>query len=104
MSGNPNGIKNNSAPSPDVGVDGMQRAAVLPDEQEAEGRPEPNSPLAEGGMTGTGADAARNPRWLTAAETLLVTVWLLVLTRTTVIARLSLTLENTTATPTRSHA
>jgi hypothetical protein len=65
----------------------METAAGRPDEQKTEDRPEPNSPLAEGGMTGTGADAPRNPRWLTAAETLLVTVWLLVLTGTTVLCR-----------------
>jgi hypothetical protein len=62
MSGNPNGIKNNPAPSPDAGVDGMETAAGRPDEQKAEDKPEPNSPLAGGGMTGTGVDAPRNPR------------------------------------------
>jgi hypothetical protein len=62
MSGNPNGINNNPAPSPETGADGMQTAAGRSDEQKAEDTQEPNSPLAEGGMTGTGADAPRNPR------------------------------------------
>src|ERR1017187_1354790 len=60
MSGNPNGIKNNPAPSSEAGADGMEAAAGHPDEQKAGDTPKPNSPLAEGGMTGTGVDPPRN--------------------------------------------
>jgi hypothetical protein len=62
MSDTPDRHQEQPCAIPEAGVDGMETAAGRPDEQKAEDTSEPNSPLAEGGMTGTGADAPRNPR------------------------------------------